>query len=182
VRSRLALLDRDGTINVEKNYVLDPADLELIPNAAAGIRRLRELGLKVAVVTNQSPIGRGLLTQDGLDGIHERLAALLEGEGARLDGIYVCPHAPGDGCRCRKPGLELLERAAADLGADLSRSFFIGDKRIDIECGRAAGATTILVATGYGPLQSFDPGRGPDARADDLLGAARFIESLVGDS
>jgi D-glycero-D-manno-heptose 1,7-bisphosphate phosphatase len=179
VRSRLALLDRDGTINVEKNYILDPADLELIPNAAAGIRRLRELGLKVAVITNQSPIGRGLLTRSGLDEIHRKLTTLLEAEGARLDGIYVCPHAPGDGCRCRKPGLELLERAAAELDADLSRSFFVGDKRIDIESGRAAGATTILVATGYGPLQTFEPGCGPDARVDDLLGAATFIESVV---
>lgn len=179
MRNRLALLDRDGTINVEKNYVLDPGDLELLPNAAAGIRRLRELGLKIAVVTNQSPVGRGLLTRSRLDGIHGKLTALLEAEGARLDGIYVCPHAPGEGCRCRKPGIKLLERAAEELGADLSRSFFVGDKRIDVECGRAAGATTILVTTGYGLVQTFDPGRGPDAHVDDLLGAARFIESAV---
>jgi D-glycero-D-manno-heptose 1,7-bisphosphate phosphatase len=179
VRSRLVFLDRDGTINVEKNYVLKPDELELIPNAAAGLRRLRELGLKLTVITNQSAVGRGLLTLRGLDEIHERLTALLEAEGARLDGIYVCPHVPGDGCPCRKPGLELLKRAAADFGADLSRSFFIGDKRIDIEAGHAAGASSILVETGYGSTQSFDPGSAPDARVRDLLEAAWFIESMV---
>lgn len=181
--NRLVFLDRDGTINVERNYVLEPEELELMPNAAAGIRRLTKLGLKIAVVTNQSAIGRGLLTPPVLDRIHERLTALLAAEGARLDGIYVCPHAPGDGCRCRKPQLELLQRAAVDFGADLSRSFFVGDKRADIEAGRAAGAATILVRTGYGSMESFARDAGPDATVDDLFAAAAWIErNLVQES
>lgn len=177
--NRLVFLDRDGTINVEKNYILAPEELELIPNAAAGIRRLRELDLKIAVVTNQSAIGRGLLTPAVLERIHERLAALLEAENARLDRIYVCPHAPDDGCRCRKPQIELLERAAADFGADLSRSFFIGDKRADIEAGRAVGATTVLVRTGYGSMENLPQGRGADAVVDDLHAASLWIEQEI---
>jgi D-glycero-D-manno-heptose 1,7-bisphosphate phosphatase len=181
VTRRLVLLDRDGTINVERNYVCRVEDLELLPNAAAGVRRLNELGLAVVVVTNQSAIGRGLLTPGGLGEIHARLTGLLAAEGARLDGIYICPHAPAEGCRCRKPGLELVERAAADFGADLSRSFFIGDKRADVEAGRAAGAASILVRTGYGSTETFDPDAGPDATADDLLAAAAWIERRIAD-
>lgn len=172
---RLALLDRDGTINVEKNYVCRPEELELVPNAAAGIRRLRELGLKVAVISNQSAVGRGLLTIRALEEIHARLAGLLAAEGARLDGIYFCPHAPGEGCRCRKPALGLVERAAADFAADLSRSFFIGDKRVDIETGHAAGATSILVRTGYGATELFEPDEAPDATVEDLFEAAIWV-------
>lgn len=176
---RLVFLDRDGTINVERNYICRIEDLELLPNAAAGIRRLNELGLKVVVVTNQSAIGRRLLTFRGLGEIHARLTGLLAAEGARLDGIYVCPHAPLDGCSCRKPGLALVNQAAAEFGADLSRSFFIGDKRGDVETGRAAGAAAILVRTGYGSTETFDADVGPDATVDDLLEAAAWIEQRV---
>ena len=95
--TRLVLLDRDGTINVERNYLADPDGIELIPNAAEGIRRLRALGIAVAVVTNQSGIARGYCDWQTLDAIHDRLRGLLAEQGAEIDRIYVCPHHPDGG-------------------------------------------------------------------------------------
>ena len=147
---RLLLVDRDGTIMVEKGFPKDPAEVELIPGAAAALRRARSLGLRVAVISNQSGIGRGYLTHEDVARVNARLGELLAAEGAALDGLYYCPHAPGDGCTCRKPQRTLLDRAARDLGGDLSRSFFVGDKKDDVDAGRNVGAITFLVRTGYG--------------------------------
>ncbi len=176
---RLLLLDRDGTIMVEKGFPKDPAEVELIPGAAAAIRRLRELGLRAAVISNQSGIGRGFLTHEDVARVNARLEALLAAEGAALDGIYFCPHAPGDGCACRKPRRTLLDRAASDLDADLARSFFVGDKKDDVDAGRNVGATTFLVRTGYGERQLFANGEGPDYVVADLAEAAARIEALL---
>jgi D-glycero-D-manno-heptose 1,7-bisphosphate phosphatase len=173
------VVDRDGTINEEHpgRYVLRPDDLVLIPGALEGLRRLRDLGLPIAVVTNQSPIARGWLDEAALEQIHVRLRALLPE--IELAGIYVCPHAPGDGCACRKPGTELLARAAAHLGADPSDGFLVGDKRSDIEAGTRAGMTTILVRTGFG-AQTLREGAAADHVVDDLRGASELIATLVG--
>jgi len=176
VRSRrIVLLDRDGTIVVEKTYLTEPDGLELLPNAAAGIRRLNELGLPVAVVTNQAAVGRGLLTRERLETIHARMLLVLANEGARLDGIFFCPHVPEDTCRCRKPATGLLEEAAKELDGNLARSFLVGDKASDIGAGRAAGCRTLLVKTGYGAAQIYPAGEGPDAVVDDLLAASVAI-------
>ena len=175
----LLLLDRDGTIVVERGFPKDPEEVELIPGSAAAIRRLRALGLRAAVISNQSGIGRGFLTKEDVARVNARLEELLAAEGAALDGIYYCPHAPGDGCACRKPRRTLLDRAAADLGGDLSRSFFVGDKKDDVDAGRNVGATTFLVRTGYGEKQAFPEGAGPDYVVADLAEAARKIEQLL---
>jgi len=164
---------------VEKEFPKDPADVELIAGAAAGIRRLRSLGLKAVVISNQSGIGRGLLSHEDVARVNARLAELLAAEGAALDGIYYCPHAPGDGCACRKPQRTLLDRAAAELGGDLSRSYFVGDKKDDVDAGRNVGATTLLVMTGYGADQSFPEGEGPDFHVADFAEAAARIEELL---
>jgi D-glycero-D-manno-heptose 1,7-bisphosphate phosphatase len=177
VRSRrIVLLDRDGTIVVERNHLTDPEGLELLPNAAAGIRKLNELDLPVAVVTNQAAVGRGLLTRERLKTIHARLLLVLAREGARLDGIFFCPHVPEDNCQCRKPATGMLEQAARELDGDLARSFLVGDKASDIAAGRAAGCRTLLVKTGYGAAQTFPAGEEPDAVVDDLLAASAAIE------
>ena len=147
---RFVLLDRDGTINEEVGYVLSPGELRLIPGAAEGIRRLRDLGLGVLVVTNQSPVGRGWMTEDELDAVHRRLHALLAAEGAELDGIEYCPHAPGTGCRCRKPATGMVERASAAFGFDPAEAFVVGDHAGDMAMGRAVGARTVFVLTGHG--------------------------------
>jgi D-glycero-D-manno-heptose 1,7-bisphosphate phosphatase len=171
---RMVLLDRDGTVIVEKRYLTDPAGIELISGAAQAIKKLRALGLPVALVTNQSVIGRGLCDRACVDQIHARLSALLAAEGTALDGIWLCPHAPDAGCECRKPKTGLLVDAARALGADLSRSFVVGDKASDIEAGRRAGAFTILVRTGYG-----EQGAAPDREVADLAEAADLVATRL---
>jgi len=177
--ARLIILDRDGTINVEKHYLSDPGQVELIDNAAQGIRLLRKMGLKTVVVTNQSAVDRGYLDPQALEGIHRRLSELLQMEGAEIDAIYFCPHRPEENCRCRKPGIELLEQAARDFDADLRESFVVGDKSCDIEMGRRVGATTLLVKTGYGHRTLAEQEISADYVVDDLLEATQVIESIL---
>ena len=176
---RLLFLDRDGTIIVDKGFPKDPDEVELIPGSAAAIRGLRALGLKAVVISNQSGIGRGFLTHEDVARVNARLGELLEAEGAALDGLYYCPHAPGDGCACRKPQRTLLDRAATAFGADLSLSFFVGDKKDDVDAGRNVGATTFLVRTGYGEKQVCPDGAGPDFVVADLVEAAAKIEEIL---
>jgi D-glycero-D-manno-heptose 1,7-bisphosphate phosphatase len=177
-RRRFVLLDRDGTINVERHYLSRPAQVELLPGALEGLRSLRRLGLGLAVVTNQSGVGRGYFDESALDAVHERLRDLLQAGGVELDGVYSCPHLPADGCGCRKPQPGLARLAAADLGFDPSEAFVIGDKPCDVELGRRLGAATLLVRTGYGNRYPVGAVR-PDHVADDLADAARTIEALL---
>ena len=172
------LLDRDGTIIVEKNYLSTATGLELLPGALEGLRSLREAGFGLIVVTNQSGIGRGKLTLETLAKIHAELQRQLAAGGVRIDAFYHCPHVPEDNCECRKPKPLLAFRAASDLGFDLRHSFVIGDKPADIDLGRNCGARTILVRTGYG--RDFEAsGLTADFMADDLLEAARCIRGIV---
>jgi D-glycero-D-manno-heptose 1,7-bisphosphate phosphatase len=181
-RRRCVLLDRDGTIVVERGYLRDPDELELLPGAAGALRRLSRIGLALAIVTNQSAVGRGLLSEERLREIHARLEELLGAEGVSLDGIYACPHTPEDDCECRKPGTALLARAARELDFEPTQSFVIGDKECDVELGRRAGATTLLVRTGFGSEVADNRSASPDYVAEDLAEAARIIEGLVGRS
>jgi D-glycero-D-manno-heptose 1,7-bisphosphate phosphatase len=180
VRRGVVVLDRDGTINVERHYLADPAQVELIAGAAEGLRRLRDLGLELVVVTNQSGLGRGYFTADTLAAIHARLVECLAAEGVELAGIYVCPHLPTDGCRCRKPGPGLLEQAARERRFDPREAFVIGDKASDVELGRRAGSTTLLVRTGYGAEVAGGGGVAADHVVADLREAARVIEGRIG--
>jgi D-glycero-D-manno-heptose 1,7-bisphosphate phosphatase len=178
VRRGVVVLDRDGTINVERHYLADPDQVELIDGAAEGLRHLRDLGLELIVVTNQSGMGRGYFTAETLAAIHGRLVERLAAEGVELGGIYVCPHVPADGCRCRKPGPALLEQAARERGFDPRQAFVIGDKASDVDLGRRAGSTTLLVRTGYGAEAAGDVTA--DYVVEDLREAARVIEGLIG--
>lgn len=145
-------LDRDGTITVEKGFITRPEDLELLPGAAEGIARLRRAGFRIAVVTNQSAVARGLTDMATIERIHERLRALLEEHGAVLDAIFVCPHHPdfGPACECRKPAPGLILRALAEWSLDPRACWTVGDQLRDLEAGRAAGTRTALVRTGFG--------------------------------
>jgi D-glycero-D-manno-heptose 1,7-bisphosphate phosphatase len=176
---RFALLDRDGTINVERNHLGDPDEVELIPGSAGAIARLRALGLGVVVVTNQAQVGRGLLSEDRLAQIHARLRALLAVEGAQVDAILWCPHAPEDGCACRKPGTGMAEEAARRFGFDPTRSFVVGDHAGDVGMGRAIGATTFLVRTGHGQEEVAAAEALADHVVADLAAAADIIAALV---
>jgi D-glycero-D-manno-heptose 1,7-bisphosphate phosphatase len=179
VSRRFVLLDRDGTINEEVGYVLSPGELRLIPGAAEGLRRLRLLGLGLVVVTNQSPIGRGWITEEELGQVHDRLRELLRVEGADVDAIEHCPHAPEHGCRCRKPATGMIERAAFAFGFDPTESFVVGDHAGDMAMGRAVGARTVFVMTGHGDeeLRAAEPFA--DHVVPDLLAAAAVIGDEV---
>lgn len=177
--SRLVLLDRDGTINVERNYLSSPDDLELYAGAADGIKLLKSLGLRVVISTNQSAVGRGFFDAARLAEIHERLGEILFESDATVDAIYFCPHAPEDDCRCRKPDTAMAKRAAFDFNADLAESFVIGDKVCDIELGKNVGATTILVRTGYGAQTGCEQKTKPDYAVENLFEAARLIRRIL---
>jgi D-glycero-D-manno-heptose 1,7-bisphosphate phosphatase len=178
-RRRFVVLDRDGTVIVERHYLSDPEQVELIPGAAEGLRRLAAYGLGLVLLTNQSAVGRGWLGLDTLEEVHRRMKQLLEREDVRLAGIYVCPHAPDEGCNCRKPLAGLLERAAAELDFAPAECFVIGDKACDIDLGRRAGATTFLVRTGYGAELAAAGAASADYVVDDLAAAAKMIEQLL---
>lgn len=139
-------LDRDGTIIVDAHYPKDPEQVCLVPGAAAALRQLAEWGFALVVVSNQSGIGRGLVTPAEAAAVHERFVALLAEQGVRLAGSYYCPHGPAAGCACRKPLPGMLRQAAAELRLDLARSFMVGDKESDLEAGQAAGCRTIWFA------------------------------------
>jgi D-glycero-D-manno-heptose 1,7-bisphosphate phosphatase len=173
---RYVVLDRDGTLNVEKGYVCDPADLELIPGVAEGLRLLQKHGFGLVVISNQSGIGRGIVTRDAVDAINARLGELLQRQGVELDGIYYCPHSPEQNCSCRKPNPTMIYQAAEDLNFNPRESFVVGDKCSDLEMGKRANAVTILVLTGYGRQQPTQ--ERADFVAEDLRQAAAIIVKL----
>jgi D-glycero-D-manno-heptose 1,7-bisphosphate phosphatase len=177
-RRRFVLLDRDGTLIAERQYLARPEQLELLPRTVEGLRALQALGLGLAVVTNQSGLGRGYFDVTALDAVHRRLGRELAEGGVRLDGIYVCPHTPDDACDCRKPQPGLALTAAAELDFDPATSFVIGDKACDIDLGRRLGAVSLLVRTGYGADYPIGASR-PDFVVDDLAAAARVIGALL---
>jgi histidinol-phosphate phosphatase family protein len=175
---RFVALDRDGTIIVERHYLSDPAQVELLPGATQGLRQLQDMGLGLVVITNQSGIGRGFFDGARLALIHQRMCVLLEAEGVHLDGIYFCPHTPEAGCTCRKPGTGLIELAAKELDFWPETSFVIGDQPCDIELGQRIGATTFLVRTGYGAQVAFAAAVAPDYVVDNIWRAAQIIQEL----
>lgn len=149
-RRPAVLLDRDGTLIVEKHYLHDPAEVELEAGAVEALAALRDAGYVLAGVTNQSGVGRGYYGLDAVAACNARVDELLAAHGVTIAGWYVCPHGPADDCACRKPLPGLAEAAAAELGLDLARSWVIGDKPSDAGLGLAVGARAVLVATGHG--------------------------------
>lgn len=178
-KKRFVILDRDGTIIFEKNYLSDHNQVRLIPKVTKGLKKLKDLGLGLVVVTNQAGLGRGYFSLQTLKKIHKRLHQLLTAEGVLLDGIYFCPHHPDDNCLCRKPKLGLIKKAVSDHGFDPKHSFVIGDKALDIELGKAMGAVTLLVRTGYGAEVEKENIIKPDYIVDDLLKAADIIKTHI---
>ncbi len=170
-------LDRDGTINREVHYLSRPEQLELLPGASEGLRSLHEAGYLLVVVTNQSAVGRGLLNRDRLDEIHRCLSGMLDAEGVKIAAWYDCPHRPDDGCSCRKPAIGLFERGRRELGISLDHAWMVGDRLSDLQAGRAIGARTILVATGYGRREYRLPQRHEytDYYAESLIDVAQII-------
>lgn len=171
----LVLLDRDGTIIEDKHYLYDPEQIVLLTGVVQGMRLLRKAGCALALVTNQSGIGRGLFDEAALEAMHVRLLAMLASAGITLDGMYVCPHAPSAVCSCRKPATALAESAARDLGFDLTDIIVIGDKAADVDLGLAVGGRGILVRTGKGLQADAALLARANYVADDVLDAAQWI-------
>jgi D-glycero-D-manno-heptose 1,7-bisphosphate phosphatase len=167
--SPAVFFDRDGTLMEEVNYCSDPRQVGVYPGVSAALRRLKDAGFRLFIVTNQSGIGRGLFTEDQYQAVQSE--ALSQIGGQLLDASYYCPDVPGTPSLRRKPERALVLAAAADHNLDLANSYFIGDKSDDIECGRRADTRTILVLTGYGPQQTCTP----DFRVPDVPAAADLI-------
>ncbi len=164
--------DRDGTLIEERNY-LDRLDLiELFPWTVDAIRRLNQAGFVTVVVSNQSAVGRGLIDERFLEEAHAFIDARLAAGHARMDAYYFCPHHPEaeidryrQVCRCRKPQQGMIEQACRELQLDPSRSVMVGDRWLDVACGRAAGTRTVLVRTGYGAYEACHPAAADSADA-----------------
>ena len=182
-------LDRDGTINEEVDYLTSPLDLRLIAGSADAIHEANEAGFKVVIITNQSGIARGILTEDQLAEIHTALLSKLLEHDARVDAILYCPHHPDFGvppyrtiCNCRKPNTGMIDSAAKTLSIDVKKSFVIGDRMIDVQTGNNSGATSILVLTGYGrqELKLCRENEVPIGHvADNLHDAVQFIKQTI---
>jgi D-glycero-D-manno-heptose 1,7-bisphosphate phosphatase len=185
---RAVFLDRDGTITKEGEWIKHPGALELIDGAAEAVRALHEAGYLVIMYSNQSAVARGMITEQELAAIHERLQQMLERRGDRLDAIYSCPHHPTEGvgqyrvvCDCRKPKPGLILRAQREMDIDLARSWCVGDMARDLEAGEAAGVRGILVATGKGQeefVRLKAEGRAPRWFERDLSAAVSRILAL----
>ena len=165
---RAVFLDRDGTIIEDEGYLADASRVRLLPGAVEALRRFRDRGMMLVVLSNQSGFPRGLITPAQHVEVDARVKALLAGAGVPLDAAYYCTHLPGDGCACRKPKPGLIIQAASEHAIDTSRSFMVGDKLSDVAAGRAAGCITALLGSGKdaGSPMPADDVR-PHHRADD---------------
>ena len=171
-QNKVIVLDRDGTIVVDRHYLSDPQELQFEPRAEFALRRMVDMGYRLVIVTNQSGIGRGLFSTARLEEIHERLRQMLEDNGTPVAAIYSCPHVPDDRCTCRKPKLGLMTQAATDLGFDMTKAIVIGDKDSDVEFGNRAGAVSILIRPAS---NAADSAAAPTYVVKDLAEAADVI-------
>jgi D-glycero-D-manno-heptose 1,7-bisphosphate phosphatase len=183
--NRAVFLDRDGTINVERGYLIDLAEVELIPTSGKAIHVLNQLNIPVIVITNQAAIDKKLLSLEQFERINDKLWNDLKGIGAHYDGLYYCPHSPEitPGCFCRKPQPGLVLQAAKDFDIDLSVSFMIGDKLTDIEAGHLSGCKTILLLSGHGEKAHKDlenyHGIPPDFICQNLGEAVNWLLTFI---
>jgi len=168
-------VDRDGTLIEEVNFLSSVDDLIVYPFTPPSIKKLKDAGFLVIVLTNQSGIGRGLYTADDMHSVHE---AIQNEVGGLIDAFYFCPHLPNEGCRCRKPNLGMIEAAQADFEIDLEGSWMIGDKNLDVWIAENAGIKSAMVMTGYGSAHRSTLEREAVVVAKDLGEASTAILSL----
>ena len=169
--------DRDGTIVVERHYLADPANVELIPGVATALHAFSAAGYALIIVTNQSGIARGLYTEQDFRRVQERIEELLALQGVRVDGVYHCPHHPdfGPPCDCRKPATGMYLQAAREHDIDVAKSIYVGDRIKDIDPAAKLGGRGILVLTGYGHEESVG---GAVETAADLAEVAERVLRL----
>lgn len=180
--NKTVFLDRDGTINVEKNYLYKADDFEFIKGSDRAIKLLNDNGYKVIVITNQAGVARGFYSEQDVKKLHEYINQKLELIGAHIDDFYYCPHHPVAGigfykriCTCRKPAIELFEKAKLNYNVDVKHSYMIGDNIADIEGGNNFGLKTILVSTGYGSKLHAKGGAKYNYYTSNLLSAVEYI-------
>ncbi len=172
----LLLLDRDGSLIEEGDYLADPKQVTLLPGVPAALRALRSAGFKMVVITNQSGIARGRITLKQLQQVNRRFLELLKAKKTGVDGLYWCPHLPSAQCACRKPKLALVKRAARRLKRSWRGCISIGDRPSDILLGQRTGGKGILVLSGYGHFWQKRLGRvRPDHTSRDFARAAQWI-------
>lgn len=178
-KRRAVFLDRDGTISEEMGYVNHLSRFIIFPYAAAAIRRLNQANLPVIVVTNQSGVARNFFPESLINEVHDKMKRELAAAGARVDGIYYCPHIRDDNCTCRKPIPGMLEQAAREHSLDLATSILVSDRYDDISMGQSVGCRSILVLSGYGrgeyEYHRRDWPRQPDHVVEDLTAAVDLI-------
>lgn len=151
MKHRLVVLDRDGVINEERaDFIRSPEQWRPLPGSLAAIARLCRAGLSVAIATNQSGVGRGLMSRSDLEAIHRKMIGRVRAAGGDLAGVFHCPHTPADRCRCRKPLPGMLEQIEASLGLPVAGAHMVGDSLRDLQAAMAAGARPALVRTGFG--------------------------------
>jgi D-glycero-D-manno-heptose 1,7-bisphosphate phosphatase len=185
-KAKAAFVDRDGTLIEEKDFLTEEEDIKIFPHSAEAIRLLRELGYLVVVVSNQSGVARGYLTEQRVFEINEEVFSQLEEKDARPDLFFYCPHHPDatieeyrSECECRKPRPGMVKMAQQIIDIDIARSVSIGDKLSDVQLCRNLGGRGILVLTGYGAAERDrieSSGIEPDFVADSVLDAARWLE------
>ena len=172
---KAVFLDRDGTINFNREgYVREVSHFIFVPGAIEALKKLSKTGYKIIIITNQSAIGRKVLTQSGLKKIHNWMVASLKKHGARIDGIYYCWHHPDDGCSCRKPEPEMFLRAAKDFGINLSKSWMIGDDQKDVIAAKRANIKAIKIGAKLPRELKLEA----DRYVRDLLGAVNIVTKL----
>ncbi|MDR5775903.1 MULTISPECIES: HAD-IIIA family hydrolase [unclassified Caballeronia] len=177
-------LDKDGTLLDDVPYNVDPLEMRLAPGAVNALALFARMDVPVVVISNQSGVALGKFDEAALVDVERTLHELAARAGARLAGVYFCPHHPQGTvakyrkiCECRKPAPGMIERAARDLGLDLARSWFVGDILDDVEAGHRAGCRAVLIDNGNETLWQRGPLREPDAIAKDMHEAARVIEA-----
>ncbi len=164
-------LDRDGTLNFDPGYLKRAEDFRFLPGVKSALKKLSAHGLKLFVISNQSGIGRGLITRADVQRIHKKMTAELKKSGVVLQEVLICPHRPDAGCGCRKPSPKLIQQAARRHKLNLWNSYVVGDKLTDVETGVRAGLQTVLLA----PAKSSRGAIQPDHVSSNLAGAARWI-------
>lgn len=170
--NRAIFFDRDGTIIYDMVYPRNPELVQFLPGVREALVKLKKCGYQLVLVSNQSGVGRGILTHEEAEQVHQRVVSSLEEVNVKLDASYYCFHAPEEHCTCRKPSPEMLLRAAGEMNLDLNRSFMVGDSDSDIEAGKRAGCKTIFLTNG---VTSARPQVNSDFAAADWLTILEYI-------
>jgi histidinol-phosphate phosphatase family protein len=163
---RAVFLDRDGTIIRDRGYLKDPDAIELIPGAVETLKALCREGWKLIIISNQSGVGRGLMTVEEMNSVQAKFIRILRGHGIEITASYLCTHSPDDECECRKPAIGALEKASREHAVDISQSWIVGDRESDIRCGRNAECSTIWFRTAEFEVASELPDHVADSWAE----------------